>query len=220
MDSVYIEDSVAQPRQSLSIVFSCSCRGVPENLLAVSMFLPFFPVSWCSSLSRRRQAIAREAGSCPAPRAKRSYIRCPGRPLRVTLAWRQLSWCVHFFRLVPLSLRKHLAPALVTPAQDAASAMQLVAAVIVLSLLSDRRRCISSPPCLQPCRLVSFEEGELPPLYMNDAQAGAKPKWTLCQGLGPKGLEVDKSKSGRCDRCFAGLRRLMPWHQLRSVPCM
>eukprot|EP00729_Bicosta_minor_P018305 gene18305-31367_t len=49
------------------------------------------------------------------------------------------------------------------------------------------------------CRLPSFapEEGEQAPLYLNAADATAKPKWTLAQGLGPPALELDKSHSGR-----------------------
>lgn len=45
---------------------------------------------------------------------------------------------------------------------------------------------------------VSFDETEAPPLFLNEQGApGKKPKWTLCQGVGPPALEVDSSRSGR-----------------------
>jgi hypothetical protein len=50
---------------------------------------------------------------------------------------------------------------------------------------------------LTPSRLVSFDEGEPPPVYRNDAAPEAKPKWRLTQGVGPPGLELDKSRTGR-----------------------
>lgn len=50
---------------------------------------------------------------------------------------------------------------------------------------------------LTPCFLVAFEEGELPPIYADDAVPGAKPKWRLVQGVGPPGLEVDRTRTGR-----------------------
>ncbi|KAK3283882.1 hypothetical protein CYMTET_8433 [Cymbomonas tetramitiformis] len=49
---------------------------------------------------------------------------------------------------------------------------------------------------LAPSRLIGFE-GEPPPLYMNAAPPEKAPKWTISQGLGPKSLELDKSRSGR-----------------------
>ena len=50
-----------------------------------------------------------------------------------------------------------------------------------------------------PCFFVTFEEGELPPLYLDHKPAGeaGKPKWRLASGVGPAGLEMDSSKSGR-----------------------
>ena len=50
---------------------------------------------------------------------------------------------------------------------------------------------------LSLCEYVSFEEGEPPPLFLNEAEGkGKKPKWCLCQGVGPPALEVDSSRSG------------------------
>lgn len=64
---------------------------------------------------------------------------------------------------------------------------------------------------LSPCSPVAFctrdDEGGaymdedatalLPPLYMNTQPPEVKPRWTLCQGVGPKTLEADRSRSGR-----------------------
>ncbi|KAJ1446007.1 hypothetical protein M885DRAFT_548047 [Pelagophyceae sp. CCMP2097] len=50
-----------------------------------------------------------------------------------------------------------------------------------------------------PCRFYKWAADEAAPLYVdarNDAAVG-KPKWTLVQGLGPKTLEQDHSRSGR-----------------------
>jgi hypothetical protein len=45
---------------------------------------------------------------------------------------------------------------------------------------------------------VRFDEIEAPPLFLNEeGTPGKKPKWTLCQGVGPPALEVDSSRSGR-----------------------
>ena len=45
---------------------------------------------------------------------------------------------------------------------------------------------------------VRFDKEEAPPLFLNEQGApGKKPKWTLCQGVGPPALEVDSSRSGR-----------------------
>ena len=51
---------------------------------------------------------------------------------------------------------------------------------------------------LTPSVLVSFEDGQSPPLY-RDENAGndGKPRWRLCQGVGPAGLELDRSRTGR-----------------------
>lgn len=53
-------------------------------------------------------------------------------------------------------------------------------------------------------QFVSFDDeypdagSEPPPLFLDDQGApGRKPKWTLCQGIGPPALEVDSSRSGR-----------------------
>lgn len=50
---------------------------------------------------------------------------------------------------------------------------------------------------LSPCEYVRFEQGQPPPLYMDASQGRGKPKWKLVQGVGPPGLEVDSSRSGR-----------------------
>eukprot|EP00941_MAST-03F_sp_MAST-3F-sp1_P001054 g1054.t1 len=44
---------------------------------------------------------------------------------------------------------------------------------------------------------VSFGENESPPLFLNEKGKGEKPRFKLCQGLGPTVLEVDKSYSNR-----------------------
>jgi hypothetical protein len=45
---------------------------------------------------------------------------------------------------------------------------------------------------------VRFDEEEPPPLFLDEqGTPGKKPKWTLCQGVGPPALEVDSSRSGR-----------------------
>ena len=52
---------------------------------------------------------------------------------------------------------------------------------------------------LSPCWAVSWAEGELPALFEDhrtDA-GGGKPKWALASGVGPAGLELDASRSGR-----------------------
>ena len=53
-------------------------------------------------------------------------------------------------------------------------------------------------------QFVSFDDeypspgSEPPPLFLDEQGApGKKPKWTLCQGVGPPALEVDSSRSGR-----------------------
>ena len=50
---------------------------------------------------------------------------------------------------------------------------------------------------LAPCFLVSFEEGQPPGVYADEAQDGGKKRWRLVQGVGPGGLELDKSRTGR-----------------------
>jgi hypothetical protein len=60
---------------------------------------------------------------------------------------------------------------------------------------------------LSPCWAVTFEEGQPPPLYVDErVNPSGKPKWTLVSGVGPGGLELDKSRSGRIWK-----------HSLRSV---
>jgi hypothetical protein len=43
---------------------------------------------------------------------------------------------------------------------------------------------------------VEVDEEEGPPLYLNKKTEG-KPKFTLCQGIGPRVLDVDRSRSNR-----------------------
>ena len=43
---------------------------------------------------------------------------------------------------------------------------------------------------------VPLGSGPLPPVYLN-TKAHGKPKWTLCQGIGPASLEMDRSRSNR-----------------------
>ena len=51
---------------------------------------------------------------------------------------------------------------------------------------------------LTPCFLVSFEDGQPPPVYVdeNAAKGGIKPRYRLVQGVGPAGLELDRSRTG------------------------
>lgn len=50
---------------------------------------------------------------------------------------------------------------------------------------------------LTPCDLVVFDDQELPPVYRDEASEGGKPKWRLAQGVGPAGLELDRTRTGR-----------------------
>ena len=51
---------------------------------------------------------------------------------------------------------------------------------------------------LSPCFAVSFEEGEPPPMFVDRKnKPGGKPKYELASGVGPGGLEIDGSYSGR-----------------------
>ena len=52
---------------------------------------------------------------------------------------------------------------------------------------------------LSPCWIVSFEDDQPPPLFFDEKPAGepGKPKWRLASGVGPAGLELDSSRSGR-----------------------
>ena len=51
---------------------------------------------------------------------------------------------------------------------------------------------------LTPCHLVVFDDEELPPVYRNEeSDAGRKPRWRLAQGVGPAGLELDRTRTGR-----------------------
>jgi hypothetical protein len=57
---------------------------------------------------------------------------------------------------------------------------------------------------LTPCHLVAFDDEELPPVYRDESSQGGKPKWKICQGLGPPGLEVDKTRTGRLHKPSLG----------------
>jgi hypothetical protein len=50
---------------------------------------------------------------------------------------------------------------------------------------------------LTPSFLVSFEEGQLPAIFADEARNGSKTKWRLVQGVGPGGIELDRSRTGR-----------------------
>eukprot|EP01065_Artemidia_motanka_P005492 TRINITY_DN12644_c0_g2_i1.p2 TRINITY_DN12644_c0_g2~~TRINITY_DN12644_c0_g2_i1.p2 ORF type:complete len:336 (+),score=131.09 TRINITY_DN12644_c0_g2_i1:79-1008(+) len=66
-------------------------------------------------------------------------------------------------------------------------------------------RCGVGTP-LTPCRWVEYEEGAGPPLFINDAPAhGGKTKWVLCEGVGPKTLELTRARSGAVyKKCYRG----------------
>ena len=53
----------------------------------------------------------------------------------------------------------------------------------------------SAPALLSLCRPASFEDGQPPPLYVQET--AGRCRWTLAQGVGPKTLELDRSRSGR-----------------------
>lgn len=76
--------------------------------------------------------------------------------------------------------------------------VECVTGLPFLDWLERFARDVSHLTPLSPCWLVSFE-GELPPLYLDQKPAGeaGKPKWKLVSGVGPAGLELDSSKSGR-----------------------
>ena len=53
---------------------------------------------------------------------------------------------------------------------------------------------------LTPCVLVPFEDGQPPPVYRDENARGSrdgKPRWRLCQGVGPAGLELDRTRTRR-----------------------
>lgn len=53
------------------------------------------------------------------------------------------------------------------------------------------------PAHLSLVRFVTFDAAEPPPLYADEVNGGGKPKWSLAQGIGPRTLEMDKSRSNR-----------------------
>jgi hypothetical protein len=61
---------------------------------------------------------------------------------------------------------------------------------------SDGKNGESSKNMTMNMPFVPFEHGPFPPLYLNRKATG-KPKWILCQGIGPQSLDMDRSKSNR-----------------------
>ena len=53
----------------------------------------------------------------------------------------------------------------------------------------------SDPAILSLCHAASFEDGQPPPLYIQETTG--RDRWTLAQGVGPKTLELDRTRSGR-----------------------
>ena len=39
---------------------------------------------------------------------------------------------------------------------------------------------------------MAFTADDLPPLYVNEASDGKKPKWVLVEGVGPTSFELDR----------------------------
>jgi hypothetical protein len=64
----------------------------------------------------------------------------------------------------------------------------------------------TEPAILTLCRAASFEDGQPPPLYIQETVG--KDRWTLAQGVGPKTLELDKSRSGRLYK--PAIRNVLP----------
>ena len=77
--------------------------------------------------------------------------------------------------------------------------VELLSQLPYLDWLEAHARDTSTLTPLSPCWLVAFEDGQPPPLYMDHKPAGevGKPKWRLASGVGPAGLELDNSRSGR-----------------------
>ena len=53
----------------------------------------------------------------------------------------------------------------------------------------------ADPAILSVCRAAVFEDGQPPPLYVQET--AGRNRWSLAQGVGPKTLELDRSRSGR-----------------------
>lgn len=77
--------------------------------------------------------------------------------------------------------------------------IELIAAMPFLDWLEKHARDIGYLTPLSPCFLVEFEDGQPPPLFLDHHPQGeaGKPKWRLASGIGPAGLELDSSRSGR-----------------------
>lgn len=77
--------------------------------------------------------------------------------------------------------------------------VEVTTGVAYLDWIEKHARNIDTLAPMSPCAFVSFDNAEPPPLYMDHKPAGeaGKPKWRLVSGVGPAGLEMDNSKSGR-----------------------
>jgi hypothetical protein len=53
----------------------------------------------------------------------------------------------------------------------------------------------ADPAILSLSRAATFEDGQPPPLYVQET--AGRNRWSLAQGVGPKTLELDRSRSGR-----------------------
>ena len=67
--------------------------------------------------------------------------------------------------------------------------------------MSPSRQPLGSPESLYASderrAVLCCQDGQPPPLYMDFSEGKGKPKWKLVQGVGPPGLEIDSSRSGR-----------------------
>jgi hypothetical protein len=77
--------------------------------------------------------------------------------------------------------------------------VELLMGMQILEYIERHVRDSDSLTPLSLCFVVSFEESQPPPLYLNHHPQGeaGKPKWRLASGVGPAGLELDNSRSGR-----------------------
>lgn len=77
--------------------------------------------------------------------------------------------------------------------------VELISGLQFLDWLERHMRDMTILTPLSPCFVVGFEEHQPPPLFMDHHPSGeaGKPKWRLASGVGPAGLELDNSRSGR-----------------------
>ena len=77
--------------------------------------------------------------------------------------------------------------------------VEVTTGIAYLDWIEKHARNIDSLAPMSPCAFVTFDDEQPPPLYMDYKPAGeaGKPKWKLASGVGPAGLEMDNSKSGR-----------------------